>query len=321
MMQKAKIAFLQFGLEKPTLPHGISWLVSDTQQTSQITKREENILKERMNLILKAGANVILTTGAIDDTAAKILVEAKVMGVRRVLHQDMKRLAEATGGQPLLLLADLEGGESFDPSCLGEAESVIQEPVSDHELLIFRGTKTGKSASVLLRGANEMMLDEMHRSLNDALMATKRVLESKQVVPGGGAVEAAVAMHLESFAESVGTREQLAIAEYAQALLVIPKLLAVNAAKDATELVAKLCTLHVAAQKHEDRKHYARFGLELITDGKVQDNVMAGILEPTLIKLKSLKFATEAAVAIMRIDDFFKLNPKPEPAHPDHDDH
>ncbi len=142
------------------------------------------------------------------------------MGVRRVLHEDLKRLAACTGGQILLTLADLEGGESFDPVSLGEAESVTQENVSDHQLLIFRSTKSGRAASILLRGANEMMLDEMSRSLHDSLMATKRVLESKQVVPGGGCVEAAISMHLESFAESLGTREQLAIAEYAQALLV-----------------------------------------------------------------------------------------------------
>jgi T-complex protein 1 subunit alpha len=103
-----------------------------------------------------------------------------------------------------------------------------------------------------------MMLDEMDRSVHDSLMAVKRVLESKEVVPGGGAVETAVAMHLETFAEALGTREQLAIAEFASAMLAIPKILAVNAAKDATDLVAKLCTLHVAAQKNPEKKEYAR---------------------------------------------------------------
>ena len=59
-------------------------------------------------------------------------------------------------------------------------------------------------------------------------------------VAGGGAVEAALSIHLENFATTLGSREQLAIAEFADALLVIPKTLAINAAKDATELVAKL---------------------------------------------------------------------------------
>ena len=65
---------------------------------------------------------------------------------------------------------------------------------------------------------------------------------------GGGAVEAALSIYLENFANTLGSREQLAIAEFADALLVIPKTLAVNAAKDATELVAKLRAYHYTAQ-------------------------------------------------------------------------
>jgi len=296
----------------------MSWRISDPTQTHAINKREENILSERIQLILKSGANVILTTGALDDMASKQLVEAGAIGVRRVLIKDLHNIARATGGQVVLSLADIKGNESLDSSNLGEAESFVQEQLSDRELLVVKGTKNGKCASILLRGANDTMLDEMDRSIHDSLMAVKRVLESKEVVPGGGAVEAAVSMHLEAFAEQLGMREQLAIAEYAAAMLIIPKILAVNAAKDATDLVAKLCTLHVASQKQEDKSQFSRYGLELF-EGKVQDNVAAGVLEPTLSKLKSFKSATEAAIAIMRIDDFIALNPKAEPSPHDHD--
>ena len=111
---------------------------------------------------------------------------------------------------------------------------------------------------MLLRGANDYMLDEMDRGLHDALCIVKRVLETNSVVPGGGAVEAALSIYLENFAETLGSREQLAINEFAEALLVIPKTLAVNAAKDATDLVAKLRTYHNHAQKRPDKKHLAQ---------------------------------------------------------------
>lgn len=89
----------------------------------------------------------------------------------------------------------------------------------------------------------------MHRSLHDALCVVKRVLESKSLVAGGGAVEAALSIYLDTFSMTMGTREQLAIKEFAEALLVIPKTLAVNAAQDATDLVSKLCAYHNTAQK------------------------------------------------------------------------
>jgi len=319
VVNKAKIAFLDFNLERTKMPHGIAFDFTDPDQTAALHKREDDLLKERIDLVLKAGANVVLTTKGIDDLATKYMVETGVIGVRRVLKEDMKCIARATGGTVLLTLANLEGGESFDPTSLGEADVVSQESIAEQELILIKGTKNNTSASIILRGANGMMLDEMDRSVHDALCATKRVLESREVVPGGGAVETALSMYLETLAESLGTREMLAVVEFANALLVIPKILAHNAALDATDLVAKLCTLHHAAQKTEEKKHYARFGLDLM-NGKVHNCVEAGVLEPTISKIKAIRFATEAAITIMRIDDMIKLNAKAEPKHPhDHE--
>jgi T-complex protein 1 subunit alpha len=114
--------------------------------------------------------------------------------VRRCKKEDLRRIASATGGQLLPNLADLEGGESIDASVLGSADEVSEERVGDGEVIFIRGAKTGKAVSVLLRGANEFLLDEMDRSLHDVLCVVQRALESKTLVAGGGAVEAALSM-------------------------------------------------------------------------------------------------------------------------------
>ena len=168
------------------------------------------------------------------------------------------------------------------------------------------------ATTVVLRGANEFMLDEMDRALHDSLMVVKRVLESNQLVPGGGAGEAALSIHLEDFATTLSTREQYAVAEFAQALLVIPKTLSVNAAQDATDLVARLRAYHNTSQLPDSGKeHFKQYGMDLIR-GKIRDNMAAGVVEPAISKIKSLRFATEAAITILRIDDCIKLNPKQE---------
>ena len=105
---------------------------------------------------------------------------------------------------------------------------------------------------------------------------------------GGGAVEAALSIYLENFATTLGSREQLAIAEFADALLVLPKTLAVNAAKDATELVAKLRAYHHLAQTSGEKQHLSQSGLDLI-EGRVRNNVEAGVLEPALSKTKMIQ--------------------------------
>lgn len=135
------------------------------------------------------------------------------------------------------------------------------------------------------------MLDEVERSLHDCLCIIKRTLESKRVVPGGGAVEAALSIYLEHFAKTLRSREQLAIQQFAQAMTIIPKTLALNGAYDAIDLVAKLRGYHQIAQNEVQRKKYRWIGLDL-ENGKVRDNVKAGVLEPAMSKIKSIKFAT-----------------------------
>ncbi|CAN8018303.1 unnamed protein product [Ixodes persulcatus] len=306
----AKIACLDFSLQKAKMHMGVQVLVTDPEKLEAIRQREMDITKERIQKILNAGANVILTTGGIDDLCLKYFVEAGAMGVRRCKKQDLRRIAKATGAQLLVSLANMEGEESVDASMLGEAEEVIQEKVCDDELILIKKPKVQTASSIILRGANDFFVDEVERSIHDALCVVRRVLESKTVVPGGGAVEAALSIYLENFATSLSSREQLAIAEYARSLLVIPKTLAVNAAKDATDLVAKLRAYHNSSQTKQEHAQLKWVGLDLY-EGTVRDNQKAGVLEPTVSKIKSLKFATEAAITILRIDDLIKLEPSP----------
>nr|AFK11360.1 Tcp1 protein [Callorhinchus milii] len=304
----AKIACLDFSLQKTKMKLGVQIVINDPEKLNQIRQRESDITKERIQKILATGANVILTTGGIDDMCLKYFVDAGAMAVRRCLKKDLRRIAKASGATICSTLANLEGDESFDPSLVGQAEEVVQERICDDELILVKNTKARTSASIILRGANDFMCDEMERSLHDALCVVKRVLESKSLVPGGGAVEAALSIYLENYATSLGSREQLAIAEFARAMLVIPKTLAVNAAQDSTDLVAKLRAFHNEAQVNPDRKTLKWIGLDLL-NGKPRDNKQAGVFEPTMVKVKSLKFATEAAITILRIDDLIKLYP------------
>ena len=71
--------------------------MEDPDQMEAIRKRESDISKERIHLILNSGANVILTTGGIDDLCLKYFVEAGAMAVRRVKKPDLRRIAKATG--------------------------------------------------------------------------------------------------------------------------------------------------------------------------------------------------------------------------------
>ncbi|XP_051121011.1 T-complex protein 1 subunit alpha-like [Andrographis paniculata] len=302
----AKIACLDFNLQKTKMQMGIQVLVTDPKELEKIRQWEADMTKEHIQKILKAGASVVLTTKGIDDMALKYFVEAGAIAVRRVRKEDMRHVAKATGASVISTFADLEGKETFDPSLLGCAEEVVEERIADDDVIMIKGTKTTSAVSLVLRGANDFMLDEIDRSLHDALSIVKRTLESNKVVAGGGAVEVALSVYLENLATTLGSREQLAIAEFAESLSIIPKVLAVNAAKDSTELVAKLRAYHHTAQTKADKRHLSSMGLDLVK-GTVRNNLEAGVIEPAMSKVKIIQFATEAAITILRIDDMIKL--------------
>ncbi|KAK9376860.1 chaperonin Cpn60/TCP-1 family [Lipomyces chichibuensis] len=322
-IQNAKIACLDINLQKVRMPLGVSITIENPEELEQIRKRENTIVLERVQKIINAGANVVLTTKGIDDLCLKSFVETGVMAVRRCKREDLRRIAHATGATLVSSLSNLEGEEVFEPSYLGYAEEVSQERISDDECILVKGTKAYTSSSIILRGSNDFQLDEMERSIHDSLSVVKRTLESGNVVPGGGAVETALSIYLENFATTLGSREQLAIAEFAAALLIIPKTLAVNAAKDSSDLVAKLRSYHATSQSAPStdlkKKGYKNYGLDL-WKGRVVDEMKAGVLEPSVSKIRSLKSALEACIAILRIDTMITVDPERREENP-HGDH
>jgi T-complex protein 1 subunit alpha len=313
VVKNARIACLDMNLQRQRMNLGVSVTISDPEKLEAIRKRECDIVIERIRKILSSGANVVITSKGIDDMCLKEFVEAGAMAVRRCRREDLERICRATGATLVTTLANLDGEETFESSFLGHAENVAQERFGDDECIVIRGTDKKPAASIILRGSSDMMLEEMERAMHDAMCVVRRTLETSSVVPGGGAVETALSVYMEGFAASIASREQLAVAEYGDALLVIPKTLALNAACDASDLVSRLRSLHHAAQHSPQldevqSKALRGAGLDLRT-GSIHDSVKAGIIEPALVKIKALKSATEAAISILRIDDMVKLSP------------
>mmetsp|Transcript_11370 Transcript_11370/g.18277 ORF Transcript_11370/g.18277 Transcript_11370/m.18277 type:complete len:560 (-) Transcript_11370:190-1869(-) len=326
-IKNAKIAMVDFDMRRMALKFGVQMIMENPTDVEAMRAREYDIIKERIELLIKAGANVILTTKGIDDAAIKYFVTAKCIAVRRVDKKKLKRIAKLTGGKLLITLADEDGNESVPANSLGSADIVEEITVGDRDILFIKGCSSTKAQTIVLRGVNWYMLEELERSVHDALCVIKRVLESGRVVPGGGAVEAALSVYLEHVAEQMASREQLAIAEFAQALLVIPKTLAINGGFDAADLVSKLRGYHAqsqmnrkdASKQNEEQKQkedqldaLKYLGLDL-EDGKIANRVKSGVLEPAMSKIKSIKFATEAAITILRIDDAITLSKKENP--------
>jgi len=99
--------------------------------------------------------------------------------------------------------------------------------------------------------------------------------------------------------------------EFGEALMQIPKTLLLNSGLEKSDLIDKLRIIHKTVIKNENSL-YHQYGLDLF-EARVRNNIKVGTIEPTISKIRSIQIATEAAISILRIDDFIISKSKSTP--------
>jgi thermosome len=285
----AKIALLECPLEIEKTEISAEIRIRDPTQMKAFLDEEAKMLREMVEKIRKAGANVVFCQKGIDDMAQHFLAKQGILAARRIKKSDMEKLARATGGRIVTNIDDLTAKD------LGEAEFVEERRIGDDKMIFVEGCKNPRSVGILIRGGFERFVDEAERAVHDALSVVADVYEDPKIVPGGGAVEAELARRLRTYAAKVGGREQLAIEAFADSLEVVPKALAENAGLDPIDIMVDL------RAKHE-KPDGLGWGVDVFA-GKTADMWKQGVIEPKSVKEQAVKSAVEAAAMILRIDD------------------
>ncbi|MCG2882059.1 MAG: TCP-1/cpn60 chaperonin family protein [Acidilobus sp.] len=291
----AKIAVLDAPLEiqKPDITTKIR--VTDVEQLDSFLEEETKILKDMVEQIAATGANVVITQKGIDDVAQHFLAKKGILAVRRVKRSDIEKLARATGAKIVTSIRDLK------PESLGYADLVEERKVGNDKMVFIEGAKNPRSVTILLRGANDMLLDEAERNLNDVLHGLRNIMKEPKILGGGGAPEIELALRLREFAATVGGKEQLAIEAFADALETIPSVLAESAGMDPLDTVMQLRSLHSKGLKFA--------GVDVL-NGKIADDMISvNVYEPLVVKKQVIKGAAEAAIALLKIDDLIAAAP------------
>ncbi len=288
VVKDAKIALLDVALEIKEPETDAEIRITSPEQIQAFIEQEQKMLKDMVDKIAATGANVVLCQKGIDDLAQHYLAKKKILACRRVKKSDMEALAKATGGRIVTSLEDLS------PEDLGYAKVVEEKKIAGEAMTFIRDCKDPKAVTILVRGSTEHVVDEVDRSIEDAIGAVASAIELGKVLAGAGSPEAEVARRLRKFAEKFSGREQLAIQAFAEALEIIPRALAENAGLDPIDILVEL------RAAHEQNKTY--YGVDVFT-GKVTDAFTMGVLEPLKVKLQAIKSAAEAAEMILRIDD------------------
>jgi len=287
-IEKAKIALLNSPLEIEKTEMSAEIRITDPTQMQMFLEEENRMLKTMVDKIHEIGANVLICQKGIDDIAQHYLSKQGILAVRRVKESDMTKLAKATSGRISSNIDDMT------PKDLGTAELVEQRKVETEKWVFIEGCKNPRAITILIRGGSQRVVDEVDRSLHDALMVVKDVIEKPAVVAGGGAPEEYLASSLRDWADRFEGREQLAIKKYAEALEIIPLTIAENAGMD------PINTMVTLRAKQSQGKKWT--GIDA-RNTRVADMYSLDIIEPVVVKEQIIKSATEAACMILRIDD------------------
>ncbi len=287
-VKNARIALLSSALEVRKTEVSAEIQITEPSQLQAFVRGEENTLREMVDQLKRAGATAVFCQKGIDELAQHFLAQEGILALQRVKASDLEKLSKATNADIVTKPADLEKGD------LGSSSSIEVRKVESEEMTFVIGCKNPRAVSILIRGGTKHVVDEIDRSLDDALNVVRLAVEDEAMVSGGGSTAMELAMRLNDYADEMGGREQMAISAYARSMEAIPAALAENAGWDALNVLIEMRKAHKAGSVHA--------GLNVFT-GKVEDMVKNNVLEPLRVNSRIISAATEAASLIIRIDD------------------
>ncbi|MEM3897721.1 MAG: thermosome subunit beta [Nitrososphaerota archaeon] len=288
IVHDARIALLDAPLEIEKTEFDAKLHIETPEQMKAFMEQEEQMLKEMVDKIAAAGANVVICQKGIDDVAQHFLARRGILAVRRVKRSDIEKVARATGARIITRI------EEISEKDLGRARLVEERRVGEDKMVFIEGCENPKAITILIRGGTKRLVDEAERSIKDALNVVKDVLVEPKIVAGGGAPEVEVSLALRDYAKTLPGKEQLAVEKFAEAVEIVSAQLAENAGLDPIEALVNL------RAKHKEGQRWAGIN---VFEGKIDDMYKLNVLEPVLVKKQAIKSAVEAAAMILRIDD------------------
>jgi thermosome len=300
-VQNAKIALVNSALEIEKTEFDAKLNINTPDQMQRFLDEENKMLKSMVDKISEAGANVVLCQKGIDDIAQHYLAKAGIMAVRRIKESDMSKLSKATGSRMVTNIEELTAND------LGSADLVEERKVETDKWVFVEGCKNPKAVSILVRGGSQRVVDEAERSVHDAMMAVKDVVEYPYAVIGGGASEAIVSHTIREWSNSLSGRAQLAVEKFADGIETIPLVLAQNAGMDPLDTQVQLRAKATTSKP--------KYGIDVL-NAKVADLAAKDVYEPLAVKEQVINAATEAACMILRIDDVIAAGKSNMPSGP-----
>merc|ERR1719446_383578 len=197
VFENPKICLLNVELELKAERDNAEIRISDVAAYQKIVDAEWDIIYDKLDNLVKSGANIVLSKLAIGDLATQYFADRGLFCAGRVEAGDMMRMCKATGGAIQTSCNDL------NESVLGTCEKFEERQVGGERFNFFSGCESASTCTLVLRGGAEQFIAEAERSLHDAIMNTRRLLKNPSVIAGGGAIEMEISAHLREHSRTI----------------------------------------------------------------------------------------------------------------------
>ena len=312
IIENAQILLLDNDIQDERTKTDAEIRISDPTEVTHFLDNKTRNLVQKIQCVIKSGANVIFSRGGIDPLALNHFAKNRILTVRRVKENDLSWLAKATGAK---VVKDLDTISSTD---FGYAAKVYEKMVCDDKMVFVDGCSNPKSITFLLRASSKKILDEFHRTVLDSIYVLRNFIMEPKIVPGGGAVEAFIAQLIKDRSNLISGKEQIVIQKFAEALEEIPLTIAKNAGMNTIDIGTRLREKVYTQSLLNDSKIWKRdyqynnshdwYGINAI-ERKIDNMMNLHVMEPLMVKEQILITATEVIILLMRVDDVLMKKP------------
>lgn len=291
----AKIGMIQFCMSAPKTDLENNVVVNDYTAMDRILKEEKKYIVNLVKKVVATGCNVLLIQksilrDAVNDLALHFLAKKGIMVIKDIDREDVGFICKTINAIPVPHI------DQFTKDKLGTATLVEEASAgSDKKVVKITGCPVqNKTVSILVRGSNQLVLEEAERSLHDALCVVRALVKKRFLVPGGAAVEMEVSQKLQAHSREIFGTDSYCVRQYGECLELIPYTLAENAGLDPISFVTELRNKHIQGNKYD--------GLN-IKRNKIMNMLDDNVIQPSLVSLSALTLATECVRMILKIDD------------------
>ncbi|ORZ38782.1 T-complex protein 1 zeta subunit [Catenaria anguillulae PL171] len=298
-VKNAHILTLNVSLEYEKTEVNSSFFYSSAEQREKLVESERRFVDNRLKKIVEFKKQVcdgtdkgfvIINQKGIDPMSLDVLQKNGIVALRRAKRRNMERLQLACGGVAQNSVDDLT------PEVLGYAGLVYEHVLGEDKYTFVEDVKNPQSCTILIKGPNAHTLAQINDAVRDGLRAVKNAIEDDSFIPGAGAFQVALHQHLVGYKKQVKGRAKFGIQAFADAMLVIPKVLAMNAGLDAQDAIVDL-------QDEFQAGHVV--GLDLAT-GQPMDPVKEGVLDNYRVQRHMLHSVAVIGSNLLLVDEMMR---------------